>query len=37
MARRGFDYQTWGGGIVLGIVVGCLLTLLYLQAGGVCE
>lgn len=34
MARRGFDYQTWGSGIVLGFVLGCAATVIYLQVGG---
>jgi hypothetical protein len=37
MARRGFDYPTWGSGIVLGFVVGCLLTFTYLQIVGACQ
>ena len=37
MARRGFDYQTWGSGILLGFVLGCLATFTYLQIGGACE
>jgi hypothetical protein len=37
MARRRPDYQTWGSGFVIGLMVGCAATFLYLQIAGVCQ
>lgn len=37
MAKRKLDYPTLGSVFVSGLVVGCLLTFLYLQLGGACQ
>ena len=36
MARRTRGYE-WGSGFAMGLVVGCLLTVLYVQMSGVCQ
>jgi hypothetical protein len=37
MASRTRRYETWAGGFGIGVVVGVLLTFLYLQMAGACQ